>query len=109
MYAIVEIAGKQFKVSEKDRIKVPKLEGKVGSLKEFDRVLLVSGEEGVKIGKPTVPGVRVEATILAHGKDKKIIVFKKKPKKDYKVKKGHRQGFSQIQIARIKLGGEDGS
>jgi len=101
MYAVVEIAGKQFKVQEEDRIRVPRLSAEVGEKVTFDKILMVSTDEEVVFGKPVVEGASVEATILAHGKDKKIIVFKKKPKKGYKVKRGHRQPYTDLKIEKI--------
>ena len=101
MYAIVDIAGKQMKIQENDQLMVPRLEGKEGSAVLFEKVLLIADNGEVKIGQPIVEGVRVEASILAHGKGKKIIVFKKKRRKDYKVKKGHRQPYTKIKIEKI--------
>lgn len=101
MYAIVDIAGKQFKVSKDDKVIAPKIEGEVGTKLEFDRVLMLSEDDSSKIGKPMVEGAKVEATILEHGRDKKIIVFKKKRRKGYKVKNGHRQPHTKIQINAI--------
>ncbi|RKY76239.1 50S ribosomal protein L21 [candidate division KSB1 bacterium] len=101
MYAIVDIAGKQMKIQENDQLVVPRLEGKEGSAVLFEKVLLIADNGEVKIGQPIVEGVRVEASILAHGKGKKIIVFKKKRRKDYKVKKGHRQPYTKIKIEKI--------
>lgn len=113
MYAIVEIAGKQFKISEKDVVSVPLLSEDAGKKVEFDRVLLVSTDKGTKVGQPVVKGAKVQASILEHGRDKKITVFKKKRRKGYKVTKGHRQDFSKIQIEKIlakaSKGEKDGS
>ncbi|WP_412067134.1 50S ribosomal protein L21 [Rubrivirga sp. IMCC43871] len=103
MYAIVEIAGKQFKVSEGLRLYVPRLKGEVGDSLTFDRVLLVSGDDGVSIGAPTVDGASVPAEVLAHVKGDKIIVFKKKRRKGYKVKNGHRQPYTQIKIGALSV------
>ncbi|HDI51613.1 MAG TPA: 50S ribosomal protein L21 [Bacteroidetes bacterium] len=95
------MAGKQMKIQENDQLVVPRLEGKEGSAVLFEKVLLIAENGEVKIGQPIVEGVRVEASILAHGKGKKIIVFKKKRRKDYKVKKGHRQPYTKIKIEKI--------
>ena len=103
MYAIVDIAGKQMRVEENDKIVVPRLEGEQGSTVSFEKVLLIADDGKVKIGQPIVKGVRVEASILDHGKGKKIIVFKKKRRKDYKVKRGHRQLYTEIKIEKIVL------
>ncbi len=100
MYAIVKIGGHQYKVSENDTIFVNRLseDEKV----TFEDVLLVKDKKGnVKIGKPTVKGAKVEATVLDHLKSDKVIVFKKKRRKGYKVKRGHRQPITQLQIDKI--------
>ena len=97
MYAIVEIAGKQFRLE----MKVPYLHQPVGEAVEFDRVLLLDTGEEVKIGHPMVEGAKVSAKVLEHGREKKVVVFKKKRRKGYKVKRGHRQNFTKIQIEDI--------
>jgi large subunit ribosomal protein L21 len=98
MFAVVEIAGKQFKVTPKDRVEVPSLHEKPGTKIRLDRVLLVSDDKKVVVGHPLVAGATVEATVVDHGKDPKVIVFKKKRRKRYRVKRGHRQGYTQIEI-----------
>ncbi len=102
MYAIVDIAGKQFKVSKDQYVYTPKLEGDEGAAIEFDNVLLVDNDGKVKVGQPTVKGAKVSGKILGHGKDDKVIVFKKKRRKGYKKKNGHRQEFSKVLIEDIK-------
>ncbi len=104
MYAIVEIAGKQYRVEKDARLKVPLLHHEVGEKVEFDRVLLISDDGGVKIGAPVVEGAKVSAEVLEHGREKKIIVFKKKRRKGYRRKKGHRQHFTRIKIENISVG-----
>ena len=101
MYAIVEIAGKQFRVKENQRLQVPLLQADSGSKVKFDRVLVYNDDKTVKIGTPTVAKINVSATVLEHGREKKIIVFKKKRRKGYQVKNGHRQDFSLIKIDNI--------
>ncbi len=101
MYAIVEIAGKQFRVEKDAVVKVPLLHEEVGKTVEFDRVFLLDDGKEVKVGRPVVEGAKVKAKVVEHGRDKKIIVFKKKRRKGYKVKKGHRQHFTKIQIENI--------
>jgi len=101
MYAIVEIAGKQFRVEQDAKLYVPRLKGDVDDEVTFDRVLLTSGDAGVSVGAPTVEGASVTAKILGHVKGDKIIVFKKKRRKGYKVKNGHRQPYTQIQIGSL--------
>lgn len=101
MYAVVEIAGKQYKVAKNDRIDVPTLPTKVGGKVKFDRVLLVDNEKGVRVGNPLVTGASVEGTVLNNGKTDKVMVFKKKKRKGYRVTRGHRQAFTQIEITAI--------
>jgi large subunit ribosomal protein L21 len=101
MYAIVEIAGQQFKVEEGQVHFVHQLEANEGDQLSFDRVLMVGNEGTVTIGTPTVPGTAVTATVLSHDKGDKVIVFKKKRRKGYKKKNGHRQSFTKIQINAI--------
>ena len=101
MYAIVEIAGHQFKVEENQKIFVNRLNAEEGSKMEFDRVLLVDNDGSVKVGTPTVEGAKVSATVLSHLKGEKVIVFKKIRRKGYQKKNGHRQYLSQIKIEGI--------
>lgn len=103
MYAIVNIAGKQFKISENEKIMVPRLSGEVGDKIELDQVLLVSTDKGVKVGKPLLASAKVKASVVSHERGKKIIVFKKKRRKDYKITRGHRQQFTKIQIEKINV------
>jgi len=101
MFAVIDIAGQQVKVSPSEHVFVPKMPGEIGSTVTFDRVLLVSDEKDVKIGNPTVPGMSVKAKVLAHVKDDKVIVFKKKRRKGYRVRRGHRQQYTQVEITNI--------
>lgn len=100
MYAIVEIAGQQFKVEKDQQLFVHRLEGEVGSTVEFDKVLLTDNDGDVKVGAPTL-GTKVTATILEHLKGDKVIVFKKKRRKGYKKKNGHRQSLTKVAIEKI--------
>jgi large subunit ribosomal protein L21 len=101
MYAVVETGGKQYKVSAGETIEVEKLPLKVGQQVELDRVLLVSDENQVQVGNPTVEGAKVMATVAGQGKGKKIIVFKYKPRTRYRRKAGHRQTYTRLQIDKI--------
>ena len=101
MYAIVDIAGKQFKVSKNDNILVPKVAGEVGKSVEFDKVLLVSDKGKVSVGQPTLKGAMVKAKILSFERGKKVIVYKKKRRKGFEVKKGHRQDYTKLEIQSI--------
>jgi large subunit ribosomal protein L21 len=102
MYAIVEISGKQYKVSEGDIVFVDRLESlEPGSSVEFDKVLLISNDKKVTVGEEYVKGAKVKATVVSHGKEKKIVVFKYKPKKNERKTRGHRQPYTKIQITKI--------
>ncbi|GIV61737.1 MAG: 50S ribosomal protein L21 [Rhodothermaceae bacterium] len=103
MYAIVEIAGKQFKVRENDKLYVPRQQADVDTTLTFDRVLLVSNGDQIQVGTPVVEGATVEARVLDHVKADKVLVFKKKRRKRYKVKRGHRQPYTQIEIRSVSL------
>lgn len=101
MYAIVDIGGTQYKVAQNQYIYAPKMDGEVGSSITFDRVLLVQNGSKVEIGTPVVKGVKVTGKILEHLKGDKVIVFKKKRRKGYAVKNGHRQQYTRVQIEKI--------
>ncbi len=101
MYAIIRTGGKQYQVSAGDTLRVEKLPGEVGETIEINDVLLVAGDDGVKIGQPLVEGATVTARITEHGKAKKVLVFKKKRRKGYQVKKGHRQQYTALTIENI--------
>jgi large subunit ribosomal protein L21 len=101
MYAIVEIAGQQFKVENGAEVFVHRLEGETGSKVEFENVLLIDNEGAINIGKPMVKGASVSATILSHDRADKVIVFKKKRRKGYQKSSGHRQNLTKIKIENI--------
>lgn len=101
MYAVIETGGKQYRVQEGDTIFVEKVAGNEGEALSFDKVLLISNDEDIKVGKPYVDGVSVNGIILEHGKAKKIVVFKFKRKKDYRKKQGHRQPYTKVKIEKI--------
>jgi large subunit ribosomal protein L21 len=102
MYAIVDIAGQQFKVEKDQKVFVHRLEGAEGASVSFSQVLLVDNEGDVKVGAPTVSGAEISAKILAHVRGDKVLVFKKKRRKGYQKLNGHRQDLTQIQIEAIK-------
>lgn len=102
MYAIVNIAGQQIKVEKDKFVYAPLLDGEAGAKVDFDQVLLVDQDGKVKVGSPTVKGASVSGKILEHVKGDKVIVFKKKRRKGYRVKNGHRQQFSKVLIEEIK-------
>ena len=105
MYAIVEIAGQQFKVSKDQKVYVHRLASEEGTKVSFDKVLLLDENGTVTLGAPAVEGASVEAKVLQHLKGDKVIVFKKKRRKGYKKKNGHRQSFTQILIEGIVAAG----
>lgn len=99
--AVIETGGKQYKVSVGKKIKIDKVKAEDGKSFDFDRVLLVAGEKETKVGKPYLDGAKVSGAVLKQGRSKKVIVFKYKPKKRYRVKKGHRQEFTEVEIKKI--------
>jgi large subunit ribosomal protein L21 len=101
MFAIVDIAGQQLKVSPSERIFVPHRPESAGETVTFDRVILIADETTVRIGTPTVKSASVQGKILGHAKDDKVTVFKKKKRKGYRVTRGHRQQYTEIEITNI--------
>ncbi|MDR1955370.1 MAG: 50S ribosomal protein L21 [Treponema sp.] len=101
MYALIEFKGKQYKAEPGARLKVDRVDGEVGTSLDIDAVLLIGGEVP-QVGTPYVQGAKVSAVIEAHAKDRKIIVFKYKSKKDYRRKQGHRQQYSVLKIETIQ-------
>lgn len=101
MYAVIETGGKQYKVREGDTVFVEKLDTEEGEQVDLSRVLLISKEDDLVVGKPFVENAKVEATVLEQGKGKKIIVYKYKAKKNYKKKQGHRQPYTKLKIDKI--------
>lgn len=109
MYAIVEIAGQQFKVAKDQRVYVNRLQGEEGDSVSFDKVLLSGDGDNITLGAPAIDGALVDATITRHVKGDKVIVFKKKRRKGYRVKNGHRQSLTEISITGITLPGSKGA
>ena len=101
MYAIIKTGGKQYMVSEGDVLTVEKLDVESGAKVMFEEVLAVGNNGELQLGSPVVAGAKVEATVVENGKTKKVIVFKYKPKKDYRKKQGHRQPFTKVKIEKI--------
>ena len=104
MYAIINISGKQYKASSGARLRVPKQDGETGTILTFDKVLLINDGENTEIGEPVLKGASVTGTIIEHGRNKKILVYKKKRRKGYQRKNGHRQWFTEIEFGTIKAG-----
>lgn len=101
MLAIIKTGGKQYKVAQGDKIKIEKLEGEAGAKITFEEVLFIGDEKDVNIGTPFIKGAKVEATILEQGRHKKVWGIKHKAKKRYKVKFGHRQTYTEVEITKI--------
>ena len=101
MYAVVEIAGRQYTVRQNDIIQIPTLNEKDGTNVKFEKVLLIGSETGVTVGHPLVGGANVQATVLGAGKADKVIIFKKKKRKGYRLKRGHRQPYTEVKITNI--------
>ena len=101
MFAVVEIAGQQYTVAKDDKLMVPLLESKIGAKVKFDKVLLLGNEKQTTVGTPYVSGAAIEAKVLGHMKDEKVHVFKKKKRKGYKVLRGHRQNYTEIEITKV--------
>ncbi len=101
MYAIIRTGGKQYQVAQGERLRVERLAGDVGDTIELDDVLLVADGQEIKVGQPVVEGAKVTAQIIEQGKAKKVLVFKKKRRKGYKVMKGHRQQYTALEIKEI--------
>lgn len=103
MYAIIESCGKQYKVAEGDVVFFEKLDAEEGKKVTFDKVVLVSEDGKVQVGNPYAKSVKVEGKVVSHGKAKKILVYKMKPKKNYRRMQGHRQPYTKVEITSIKL------
>ena len=101
MRAIIETGGMQFPVEEQVLVRVPKLDTEVGQAIEFDKVLLVSGQDKFAVGKPYVDGAKVAAEVKAHGKDDKVLVYKFKKRTKYRKTNGHRQQYTEVKITKI--------
>lgn len=101
MYAVIKTGGKQYRVAKGDVLKVEKLQGEAGTRIDMTEILAVGSGESIKVGTPIVAGAKVVAEILVHGKNKKVISFKKKKRKGYTKKQGHRQNFTSIRIQEI--------
>jgi len=101
MYAVIQTGGKQYRVAPGDMLKIEKLDGNVGDSIAFDKVLLTSDGDNINLGKPFLEGTKVHGKIMRQAKDKKVIIFKYKRRKNYRKKQGHRQHFTQIKIGNI--------
>jgi large subunit ribosomal protein L21 len=100
-YAVIRTGGKQYRVSPGDLLRIERLEGDVGAAVEFAEVLLAAADDAVRIGTPLVSGARVRGTIVAQGRDRKILIFKKKRRKNYRRRRGHRQSITTVRVTEI--------
>jgi large subunit ribosomal protein L21 len=101
MFAVFRSGGKQFRAQPGAFIRIPSIEAEPGDAVTFDEVLLASDNDAVKVGEPLVDGAKVTAEVVRHGRDRKIIVFKRKRRKGYRKKQGHRQGFTEIRVDEV--------
>ena len=103
MFAVIKTGGKQFRAEPGSSLRIPSLGVEPGEKIVFDEVLLASDGKTVKVGEPTVAGASVTAEVVKHGRDPKIIVFKRKRRKNYRRKQGHRQGFTEVRVSEVKV------
>jgi large subunit ribosomal protein L21 len=103
MYAVFRTGGKQFRAEPGTRLHIPSLDAQPGDHVVFDQVLLAANGESVTVGSPLVSGASVKAEVVGHGRDKKVIVFKRKRRKGYRKKQGHRQGYTEIRVQDVVL------
>ena len=103
MYAVFKSGGKQFRVEPGHKVRIPSLDAEPGSTITFDEVLLASNGKDVSVGAPLVKGATVTAEVLRHGREKKIVVFKRRRRKGYRLKRGHRQGFTEVRVNQVAL------
>jgi large subunit ribosomal protein L21 len=103
MFAVFQTGGKQFRAEPGGRLRVPSIDAEPGATVTFDAVLLAGDGDEVKVGLPVVDGATVTAEVLRHGRDRKVIVFKRKRRKGYRKKQGHRQGFTEIRVDEVRV------
>ena len=102
MYALIEFAGKQFKVEEGNSIKVPYIDGKIGSKITIDKILYMDDGKNKTVGNPLVPGIKIDGEVTSHGRERKVVVFKFKRRKGYQKKNTHRQEYSMLKLGKLK-------
>jgi large subunit ribosomal protein L21 len=103
VYAVVRIAGKQFRVRPEERVRVPRLQAEVGTEVEFGEVLAVVGESDIRLGAPLVAGAKVRAQVVLHDRERTILIYHKKRRKDHRKRNGHRQPYSELRIQAIEV------
>jgi len=103
MYAIVNISGKQYKATQGAKLRIPRQSGESGAKLSFEEILLINKGDRTQIGEPNVVGAKITATILNHGRERKILIYKKKRRKGYQRKNGHRQWYTDVEVQKIQL------
>ena len=103
MYAIVNISGKQYKATQGAKLRIPRQSGDSGAKLYFEEILLINNGDSTQIGEPNVVGAKITATILNHGRERKILIYKKKRRKGYQRKNGHRQWYTDVEVQKIQL------
>ena len=103
MYAIVNISGKQYKATQGAKLRIPRQSGDSGAKLSFEKILLINNGDSTQIGEPNVVGAKITATILNHGRERKILIYKKKRRKGYQRKNGHRQWYTDVEVQKIQL------
>ena len=103
MFAVFTSGGKQFRAEPGSQLRIPTIQAEPGDSVTFDEVLLASSDAGVTVGAPTIDGAKVTAEVVRHGRDRKVIVFKRKRRKGYRKKQGHRQGFTEIRVNEVEV------
>ena len=103
-YAVIRTGGKQYRVAPGDVVRIERLSGDVGSAVEFGEVLIAADDAGIRVGRPLVEGARVRGQIVAQARDRKVLVYKKKRRKNYRRRQGHRQYFTSVRVTGIELG-----
>ena len=103
MYVIVNISGKQYKATQGAKLRLPRQSGESGAKLSFEEILLINNGDSTQIGKPNVVGAKITATILNHGRERKILIYKKKRRKGYQRKNGHRQWYTDVEVQKIQL------
>ena len=103
MFAVFKSGGKQFRAEPGGQLRIPTIQAEPGDSVTFDEVLLASADGEVTVGAPTIDGAKVTAEVIRHGRDRKVIVFKRKRRKGYRKKQGHRQGFTEIRVEEVQV------
>ena len=109
MYAVIETGGKQYKVRSGEVVRIEKLPVEAGSTVKLEKVLLIQGDKGITVGTPTIPGASVMGEVVSQGRGRKLVIFKKKRRKNYRRTRGHRQSYTQVKVTQIESGSASAS